>query len=350
MYRQLAGRLLIAALTVLLPLVTLVTPASAALVCADLVVTGLSVNPPSPIAGQSVQVNVTVKNQGTCDVTTGFVVQWQSSSFGGDTLGGTLTELDAGQSQTLTFPYIFTKAGNFLTTATVDSGKAVPETIESNNSRLLSVTVQAATTDLIVSSIVFTPNPAVATDPTHVAITLQNTGNTDAGPFTAQWVSQPNAKAITQQYPGLAAGASILWEFDYTYTRAGSFDTVATVDTGNDVKETNENNNSLTVPLTVDPPLADLIVTNVSINPTNPIAGQPAVVTVTVQNVGHRATDVTNPGDFVVQWKPAPTEQPLTQQVNGPLAERRLRQVDAREVAEPADIADHLGRGPRVLQ
>ena len=79
MYRQLAGRLLIAALTVLLPLVTLVTPASAALVCADLVVTGLSVNPPSPIAGQSVQVNVTVKNQGTCDVTTGFVVQWQSS-------------------------------------------------------------------------------------------------------------------------------------------------------------------------------------------------------------------------------------------------------------------------------
>ncbi|HET7035058.1 MAG TPA: CARDB domain-containing protein, partial [Thermomicrobiaceae bacterium] len=124
----------------------------------------------------------------------------------------------------------------------------------------------------------------------------------------------------TTQFQSLAAGATTTWEFDYTYTRDGTFDTVASVDTTNAVKETNEDNNSKTVTLTVDPPLSDLIVTNVSINPTNPIAGQQAVVTVTVQNVGHRATDVTNPGDFVVQWRPQPLAQPLTQQVNGPLA------------------------------
>ncbi len=315
MFRALAGRLLLIAVTVLMPLVASLTqalPAAADVTCADLYVSALTVTPASPIVGENTTVSVTVANKGSCPAA-GFVTQWQSAANTQPALAETLPGLNDGDSHTFNWTFAFPKDGNFLTTAKVDSGNAITETNEVNNTKILSVTVQPQTIDLKPTSIVFIPNPAVATDAMQAKVHVVNTGNTDATDFQVRWDPTPNGPPQTQQVNGLAAGSGTDVTFTYTYPFQGTFDTTATVDSLKDIKETNEQNNTLTQSLTVDPALPDLVVDNVVVNPPNPVAGQVMTTTVTVKNVGHRPA-----GDFEVDWTPV-FGQKLQQQVVGPL-------------------------------
>ncbi len=317
MFRGLAGRLLLIAVTVLMPLVgslTLALPTAADVTCADLVVTDITVTPSSPIVGHDAQVDVTVMNKGTCPAA-GFVTQWQASQSGPAALSESLSGLNNGASHTFTWTFAFPKDGNFLTVATVDSGNAISETNEVNNTKILSVTVQPQTIDLKPTSIIFTPDPAVATDAMKATVHVVNDGNTDATDFQVEWDPTPNGPPQTQLVNSLAAGGGAVdVDFIYTYPNPGTFDTTATVDSLKDIKETNEKNNSITESLTVDPALPDLVVDNAVVSPANPVAGQPMTLTVTVKNVGHRPTS----SDFEVDWTPV-TGQKLQQQVVGPL-------------------------------
>lgn len=318
MFRALAGRLLLIAVTIVLPLASSLTMApiraGADIVCADLVVTDITVTPSTPIEDQNAAIAVTVKNQGSCDAT-GFVTQWQPSQNAVPAGSSSLPSLAAGASAVLNFTYAFPNDGNFLTIATVDSGDAVPETRENNNTAILSVTVVPKTTDLQITSVTFVPNPAVATDAMQAIVHVINVGNTAASDFQVEWKPSPTTSAVTQLVNGLAAfGAGVDVTFDYTYPFAGTFDTTATVDSLHDIQETNEGNNTFTESLTVDPALPDLIVQNITINPPSPVAGQPMTLTATIANVGHRPA-----GDFEVDWTPV-LGQKLQQQVIGPLA------------------------------
>jgi hypothetical protein len=123
------------------------------------------------------------------------------------------------------------------------------------------VTVQAAEPDLSVESIVFAPMPPVQNQDNEVRITLRNVGPGPAGPFHWEW--QPGSAApLGGHVPGgLNAGQSLvvtaIWHPGSWYA---NLPTVARVDVGNAVAESDETNNELQMNVQVVPPL-DVTVT-----------------------------------------------------------------------------------------
>jgi hypothetical protein len=117
------------------------------------------------------------------------------------------------------------------------------------------VTVRAAFADLVVESITFVPDPPVQGQDTEVWITIRNAGNGAASAFGWQW--QPGtAPAFGGQVAGgLQAGGSttvtVTWRPDSWYTDLA---TIARVDVGNTVPESDESNNQLQVNVQVVQP------------------------------------------------------------------------------------------------
>ena len=84
------------------------------------------------------------------------------------------------------------------------------------------------------------------------------------------------------------------------------------VDTANSVNETDEANNLEILALTVLRPGIDLVITDFTIDPVNPVQGRMSQATITVQNQGN-----TPAGAFNVKWQPQPFVADISQQVNG---------------------------------
>ena len=313
-------RLIPAFLAALLVAVLAPTVAASAAVpvCADLQVVSFTVSPQTPIAGQQATVHVTVKNNGTCSAF-GATLQWKqtpTAPSGPSTNTGTIT---AGQTLTFDLPYTFLKAGNFESIAQIDTKNVVPETNEANNILILPVTVLAAGIDLSIKSITTTPGAPVASgypnDPVQgrsetTAITVHNGGNTAAGLFQLKWVPKPFALAVTKQINGLGANSDVTVNLPYTYQQAGTFNSTATADATNLVKETDETNNSKSLTVTVDPQEADLTILSAPVSVGVP--GTQSSVLVTVQNIGNTPAPAS-----ILSWTPGPGLGPVTQQIAG---------------------------------
>jgi hypothetical protein len=125
----------------------------------------------------------------------------------------------------------------------------------------VTVTVQPGMPDLIVESIVFVPAPPIQNQNNEVRITLRNIGTGPAGAFDWEW--QPgSATPYGGSLPGgLNAGQSqvvtVNWNPASWYA---NLPTVARVDVGNAVPESDETNNERQVNVQVVPP-SDVTVT-----------------------------------------------------------------------------------------
>jgi len=76
---------------------------------------------------------------------------------------------------------------------------------------------------------------------------VRNAGTCEAGGFGVQWRPDILAAALpTAPVAGLAAGATTVVNFPYSFPRTGIFVSFTTVDVTNAVAETNENNNLVT--------------------------------------------------------------------------------------------------------
>jgi hypothetical protein len=118
-----------------------------------------------------------------------------------------------------------------------------------------SITVSAALPDLQVESITFLPNPALVGQDNEVRITFRNAGGGVAGTFAWSWTPGASPPFTGNQAGDLRAGESVLvslfWQPDSVNPR---LPTVARVDTGNSVVETDETNNEMTVDVPVVEP------------------------------------------------------------------------------------------------
>lgn len=116
------------------------------------------------------------------------------------------------------------------------------------------VTVKAELADLTVVSVAFVPAPPVRGQDAEVRITLRNLGSGPAGAFDWSW--QPGSAApLTGSVGGLAAGETIVVAVPWRPESASdSLQTVAQVDTGNAVVESDETNNQLAVSVQVVEP------------------------------------------------------------------------------------------------
>ena len=288
--------------------------------CADLVITDFRITPTFPIEDQNAQIEIDVKNQGTCD-SLSFLVQWKSAQFAPTGPTDFIPGLAAGATTTASFIYAFPEAGNFTTVATVDSDDTVEEFNEVNNLEILPITVLKDGIDLVITGFTVEPAPGVdASIPplpvqdrlSRASITIQNLGNRAAGDFLVRWTPGFLIPALSSQVNGLAAGESTMVTFDFTYPSARTTTTTARVDSTFSVAEVDETNNVESMSLTIEPERPDLVVTALFFTPVQPVRGIGGTMTALVRNRGN-----TPAASFILEWKPTEASPPLAQQING---------------------------------
>jgi hypothetical protein len=244
----------------------------------DLTITDLRLEcrtcPGNPVQGEPVTAVITVKNLGNFP-SGSFVTEWNPDTFGiipqgPHTVSQETGPLGPGASREIRLLYTFPLAGNFRTLAHVDAFNAVNESNETNNLKILNVTVDPAPIDLVIDSFNVPANP-VRGVPTTATITVRNAGPIATGAFAVQWKPTPNELFPPLAFVnGLNPGESRTVSLTATYFNLGTFTTTATVDVFNQVVEPlGENNNTVSKTVTVVPQQTTLDVTVTSVHVLN---------------------------------------------------------------------------------
>jgi subtilase family serine protease len=288
----------------------------------NLVVEEFVVAPDPVVQGRVATASITLRNEGNVPAGA-FRVDWTPFVFGAP-LSRQVNGLAPGASTTVTFDFTFPFAGTVDGTATVDSGSAVTETNEFDNTRSLRTVVEPPLPNLAFGSRGDESDPihveaAPAGSVSSIDVSVVNDGNNPAGDFVVRWQPWFLAAPLTQQVNGLAVGASTTVSFDYTFPFAATFDGTVTIDSTNAVSEVDETDNTSATRVAVPQATVDLTVSDLSIAPSSPVQGAPATASVTVTNLGNSPS-----GRFVVDWNPdafgiiVPSVQTLSEET-GPL-------------------------------
>ena len=174
--------------------------------------------------------------------------------------------------------------------ASADRFDVVPESLEANND-LVTALPSVAAPDLVISAIIPSPQ-ANLVDGQQVAIaaTVTNAGSGDLpGSFVVRFEIDGAFLAQQQVTGGLSTGVSVLVTADWT-AQVGGHTARAIADSAGAVTETNEANNTSTIPLP-QVPASDLTAVDIQFAPSQGvIAGQGVTITTTVVNTSAGAT------------------------------------------------------------
>jgi hypothetical protein len=250
---------------------------------ADLVVTGVAWTPVQPIAGQVLQVNVTVANQGTAAAGS-FAVDFYkhlatapSPGTAGD-VRCTIAGLAPQATVQCTGAVTYAAAGSFTAWAQVDTAQTVVESSEGDNvlgPRAMAVAAPVLRPDLV--EIALTSPPAQAKPGTGFSVshTVRNQGTATAGSsktrFHLSLDTQKSAgdRLLTGVHavPSLAPGATSSRTLTVTVptgTPSGTYFVLACADDIQAVAEDSEANNCRASAGTVTVALPDLVQQSVS--------------------------------------------------------------------------------------
>jgi subtilase family serine protease len=248
----------------------------------DVAITGIT-GPARVKQGDTAHVVVTVKNMGGQDVTGNFDVVLADGFNGPIVATQTITGLAVGVSVTRTLDW--NTAGVAITGHTLFATQKLADSDPSNNTYGISILVEAPpVTDVAVSSVVA---PAVVMQGTTatIGVTVQNVGglNVSSSFDVTLFDSTAGVTLGTQTLAGLAVGSNTtpLFTWNTTGAAVGGHRLVAT----HSLSDANAANNQSATSVTVNAPITDVAVTDVSA-PTSVIQGSVATVNVTVQNVG----------------------------------------------------------------
>ncbi|TAK36653.1 MAG: hypothetical protein EPO21_01945 [Chloroflexota bacterium] len=271
----------------------------------DLTPTAFS-GPSTAMPGQSLPLTWTVKNQGNQESTP----SWQDRVYlstdnvydSGDayvTLFTRETPLTAGNSYTVTQSALLPKvvAGNYYLILLSDMYGGVSEADENNNSSAIPVTL-ITKPDLVLTSY-GAPSTAMPGQTVPLAWTVRNQGNEDAAP---SWQDRVYLSTDTVYDSGDTYLASVTRSLtvamggSYSVTQnvvlpkvgAGSYYLLFRTDMYNTVKELDEDNNTVSVPITLYTK-PDLVPTNFS-TPSTAVPGQTVPISWTVKNQGNGDT------------------------------------------------------------
>lgn len=131
---------------------------------------------------------------------------------------------------------------------------------------------------------------------------VKNAGTANSSSFTVKWLVD-GKEICTGSHIGVPAGKSIIDPSDggtlfYYFSTPGTFTLTIQVDSNNDVVESNEKNNSLSLTVTVLSPQADLIPTPITTTATTNIKlGQQVTFNSGIKNAGAAGTS-----GFSVRW------------------------------------------------
>jgi subtilase family serine protease len=238
---------------------TMQVPVGAATI--DLTITSVTVSPASPTQGTPATFFATVKNNGNTPAGK-FMVSLNPDTFGligpgPTTLTKQVNGLGAGQQTTVSFPFTYTKHGDFRVLTTVDAFNNILETNEANNNFITYPTVQPAPIDLQVTSFSINPSSPTRASTATASITVKNAGPWTADAFAVQWkLKDTDDFGPTVWVNGLFPGQSQTVTIEGVFYEAGTFTSAAVVDVFNTVPEPCagcEDNNTKTLSVTVQP-------------------------------------------------------------------------------------------------
>ncbi len=264
-------------------------------------VSSLELSPDAAGLGQDVEALVTASNEGTADSGPFYLSLWEhldeeptDASLNDE--WWSFEELTAGASTT-TNTYLFTPSatGSYRAWALADSRRNVAEAYENNNASGADYTVKAP--DLVVSSLSVTPDSLALGETVVASVTGTNQGDASAGSFLLSlW------EHLTRE-PVDGSGASAFWSFtdlrggastdrkthSFQPSGAGSFTAWAFIDSGSQVTESEETNNTGSYTYTVNAP--DLIVTSLTVAPEPSELGTELTATFKAKNQGDLAAE-----------------------------------------------------------
>lgn len=261
----------------------------------DLVLAGLTVEAGPLLAGDVAPLTVSFRNAGTRPAENVLLrLSVDGQPLGSDLVFGALAGGQDGSAQVQTR----LAGGSHVVLATLDPANTVNESDESNNSASLTVVVQTVDRpDLQVSAadLVFDDPAPVPGATVGITVTVHNLG---ALPSTTGklllTLGDPyagGALLIAEPVlPALAAGAQATVTAPFVVPGEGSFAIYALADSGNEVIESNEDNN-LAIQTLTTAPLPDLYVdaSAISLSHTDLAKGQTVAVRVLVTNLGAAA-------------------------------------------------------------
>lgn len=233
----------------------------------DLYVQSLSVDPSSPVAGQSITVSAVVKNQGSASsgsTSLDIFHDLASAPTAGDVADQTVAipGLTPGATATRTFTLSYPTTGTRHLWAYIDRGNAVHESSESNNTKVRTISVvDAPQPDLMVERI--TPsmgNPRIG-QTIDADVVIKNQGTVATSLFNVGLFFDRSSEPITicdadasGISVGLAPGESSTLTFrNITYASSGTKKLWVWVDYCNLVAESDNSNNQATETIEVQP-------------------------------------------------------------------------------------------------
>ena len=247
----------------------------------DLTVPDIALSPSAPAIDDTVTITVTVKNQGTASVAASQVVCYID-----DTILATnsVSNLNAGAMVTSAFTWQ-AQPGSHVIRAVADPGGIVSEIDDSNNTMTFNLTTLAS--DLLVSSISWSPSNPSKGDNIVFTVTVRNQGNAPSRSTKLNLYIDGNTRGYQDIYP-IDPGNTMTSTYSWV-AQTGQHAIKAVIDETHQVKEANELNNELTRTFSALPP--DLIVKKISWLPANPSKNDVVTFTANITNQGTGSSD-----------------------------------------------------------
>ncbi len=249
----------------------------------DLIVSELTANPTSVNINDTVNVTVTVKNQGNADAgafdvtiypNLASVPDTSTPKGSGDTKS--VSGLTAGSSTQVMFTTSYSTAGTKSLRALTDSNGGVGEGDENNNAGgpvSITVTDPSAKADLLITAFSASPTSVPVNQTVTATITVKNEGNAAAGPFSvtiypdlATKPTPSTPKGPSKTVNGLSPGESATVQLTTSYATAGTKSLRTLCDSYGEVSELSEDNNDkgpISITVTNPPPSSQELPTGI---------------------------------------------------------------------------------------
>ncbi|MBV7339678.1 hypothetical protein KFU94_67990 [Chloroflexi bacterium TSY] len=328
-------------------------------------------NPRTPTEGDLVTVNAVILNTGTVDVND-VVVQFIDATDGGAVPIGIpqlISTIRNGSSGVAQILYDTTDLeGERPILVVVDPNNFIAESDEDDNqaAEILTVVPPPAPNLMVVSgNLKFEPAVPEAGEPVTMSMTVLNDGTADASEVLVQFVDITNDGAVPigaeQVIDALPAGSSATVQVIYNNTDVpGERRIQVTVDPTDSVTESNESDNRAVKKLTITAPTEPNLSVgtgDIAFDTTNPLEGDPVVITVTVHNKGTAdannvevtIVDITEGSDLIGGLQTIETigagenaEVSVTYQTGGKVGRRSIRvTVDPDNTIDESDEDDN---------
>ncbi len=257
----------------------------------DLIIEDISWEPENPEPGDTVTITATVRNQGTGrSEETNLAYNIDGAETGERIIPG----LEPGSSSQVSFAWTPDTGGTVNILAEADAGDHVSESDEWNNEKTASIEVTEQTfPDLVIESLSPEPANPEPGDTVTITATVRNQG-TERSEKTKLAYYIAGSEEGERTIPGLEPGSSSSVSFEWTPGTEGTVNILARADAGDHVLESDEGNNEETVSIRVEKVYPDLVIEDLTAEPTITDPGDTVTITATVRNQGTGRSEETN--------------------------------------------------------